>query len=114
MQEVRDIDKVLGREKVDFFPELPKMEQEALMGLTIVIQAARVFNDWDSQFGTSAFALVKFTLDGKEATALLGGRVIVKHVNKLLAVPRGLPVRCMLNKMSSQYGREYFILDKPC
>jgi len=110
---VKTIDQILGKEKLEFYPDLEQWDQEALMGVNFKIEAVKVVEDWDGRFGTSSFVLAKIQLsDGKEVTSLLGGKVVLKQVRKLLAM-RALPVVAMLNKVSGQMG-EYFVLDKPC
>lgn len=111
---VKGIDSALGRDKVEFFPELEKYEQEALLGLTFKLEVARVVEDWDGRYGTSAFVLAKIQLeDRKEITALLGGKVVLKQVRKLLQ-QRSLPVLAMLNRHTSDTsGNSYYFLDKP-
>jgi hypothetical protein len=108
----KTIDQVLGKEKLEFYPDLEQWDQEALMGVTFKIEAVKVVEDWDGRFGTSSFVLAKIQLvDGNEITSLLGGKVVLKQVRKLLAA-RALPVVAMLNKVNGQMG-EYFVLDKP-
>jgi hypothetical protein len=111
---VKTIDQVLGREKVEFFPELEKYDSEALVGETFKLVAAKLIDGWDSVYGSSSFVLAKIQLiDGKEVTTLLGGKVVVKQVRKLLQ-QRSFPVVAMLNSQTSEAtGNTYYFLDKP-
>jgi hypothetical protein len=110
----KTIDSALGRDKVEFFPELEKYDQEALLCATFKLEAAKIIEDWDGRYGTSAFVLAKVQLeDGKQVTTLLGGKVVLKQVRKLLQ-QRSLPVVAMLNSATSESsGNAYFFLDKP-
>jgi NAD(P)H-flavin reductase len=111
---IKTIDSALGRDKVEFFPELEKYEQEALLGSTFKIEAAKVVEDWDGRYGTSAFILAKLLLtDGKQVTTLLGGKVVLKQVRKLLQQRALLVVAMLNNHMSDSSGNVYYFLDKP-
>lgn len=111
---VKTVDSALGRDKVEFFPDLEKYDQEALLGLTFKFEAAKIVEDWDGRYGTSAFVLAKVQLeDGKEITTLLGGKVVLKQTRKLLQ-QRSLPVLATLSQHTSDAsGNTYFFLDKP-
>lgn len=111
---VKTIDSALGRDKVEFFPELEKYDSEALLCVPVKLEAARIVSDWDGRYGVSSFVLAKVQLeDGKEVTTLLGGKVVVKQVRKLLD-QRALPVVAMLNShVGEQSGNSYYFLDKP-
>lgn len=110
----KTIDSALGRAKTEFFPELEKYDSEALLCVPFKLEAARIVDDWDGRFGVSSFVLAKLMLeDGKEVTTLLGGKVVVKQVRKLLD-QRALPVLAMLNShVGEQSGNPYYFLDKP-
>jgi hypothetical protein len=111
---VKTIDQVLGKEKTEFFPELEKWDSEALVGATFKLAAVKIVDDWDGRFGISSFVLAKVILeDGKEVTSLLGGKVVLKQVRKLLQ-QRAFPVVATLrNHKSETSGNTYYFLTDP-
>ena len=110
LNKAKTIGSVLGRDSVDFFPELAKLDKSNLIGKTFVIEAARVV-DWDSGEGPGQFVLAKIvTVDG-EFTTLLGGKVVLKQVKKLMNL-KSFPVACQLERKAGQYG-EYYQLVSP-
>jgi len=99
---------------IRFYPDLPRKDKEELIGAKFVLQDGKVIDDWDSQFGTTKFALLKLELeDGQQFTTLCGGKAVVRQIEKLLKF-RKLPGRiwCFLNKIASSQG-EYYLLDWP-
>jgi hypothetical protein len=101
--------------KIKFHEELDRIDKEKLIAGKFILRDATIVSDWDSQYGTSSFALLMVQLeDGKSYTTLTGGVAIVRQVQKLLK--RGkLPGRidCTLNSVESENGRNYYVLDWP-
>lgn len=81
-----------GRQAGEFAPGVPRCPKEYLLGVVVKLEGAVLFEDWDSDFGTSDFALVRFQLqDGRRFTTLLGGQACVKSARvwiKQKAFPR--------------------------
>lgn len=99
---------------IKFHTDLEKVEKEEIIGVPIIIFDARVIDDWDSDFGTTKFALVAFEwkdYEGKKSTTLLGGKAVVRQVEKLLKL-RKLPgrIRCFLSQAEGPNGL-YWLLD---
>jgi hypothetical protein len=101
--------------KIKFHEELDRIDKAQLVAGKFVLRDATIVSDWDSQYGTSSFALLVVQLEnGKSYTTLTGGVAIVRQVQKLLK--RGkLPGRidCTLNLQDSENGRQYYVLDWP-
>lgn len=101
--------------KIKFHEELDRIDKDKLVAGKFILRDATIVSDWDSQYGTSSFALLMVQLeDGKNYTTLAGGVAIVRQVQKLLK--RGkLPGRidCTLNLQESDNGRKYYVLDWP-
>ncbi len=97
---------------VKFHEDLPRVDKESLVGIKFKLLDGKVIDDWDGQWGTSQFALLKVELeDGKLATTLCGGKAVVRQVSRLLK--RGyLPGRiwCILNLLPGEKG-DYYLLD---
>ena len=76
-----------------FYPELDKVEKEAIMGQDMIIQDARMMRDWHSEFGTSDFCLLKLEdlETGKQVTTSVGGVAVVSVVDRLIK-ERRLPI----------------------
>lgn len=113
----KTLSKALGKDKLDFFPALERCPQEVLKGVAFRIDAAKIVDDWDGQFGSSSFVLAKITLydsteKANEFTTLLGGKVVVKQVRKLIA-QRSLPIVCTLATVQGQAGEYYQLQDPP-
>lgn len=72
--------------KIEFYPDLPKVDLKELMDSEHEITDAQVVRDFSSQFGKSDFALLVLTdlNDGKQVTTLCGGMVVVKKVQYAL------------------------------
>lgn len=68
--------------KIEFYPDLPKVEVKELLDKQIEITDAQVVRDFDSKFGKSNFALLLITNqeDGTQYTTLAGGMVVVKKI----------------------------------
>ena len=49
----KGIKDVLGSGKVDFNPELERVDKVQLFGNNFLIQDARYISDWDGEFGTT-------------------------------------------------------------
>lgn len=97
---------------IKFHSELPRMKKEELVGVTVTLWDARVIDDWDSQYGTTKFALLAMELEGGERiTSLCGGKAVVRQVEKLQRLHK-LPgrIRCFLNVVEGPNG-DYYLLD---
>lgn len=111
LERTKTIDSVLGSDAVSFFPELPKVDKETLVGVAFVIDKVRLV-DWDTNSGPGQFVLAKIVYAGDElATTLLGGKVVLKQVKKLIE-KAGLPVACKLERKDGVNG-QYFQLVSP-
>jgi hypothetical protein len=108
---VRD---VLGSGKIGWYPNLPRIDKLQLFGNNFIIQDAKPISDWDSEFGTSSFFLVKIKLisDGQECTCIMGGVALMKQLHRLVDA-RKLPVAASISINKSERGNEYFLLDNP-
>jgi hypothetical protein len=110
----QNIKQALGG-KIKFHEELDRIDKERLVAAKFVLRDAAIISDWDSQYGTSSFALLMVQLeDGKNYTTLAGGVAIVRQVQKL--IKRGLMpghIDCCLNKVLSENDRQYYTLDWP-
>lgn len=103
----------LGDGKINFWPDLPRIEDfAALIASTFTILDAKVVEDWDGQFGTSTFVLLKLKLeDGSEKTTCTSGRAVVRQIKKLLNM-KGLPVQATLNMVTAEgTGNPYYVLE---
>lgn len=113
------IKEALGRRP--FHPDLVKVDKEVIKNIPIHITDASVTDDWDGNYGTSTFALVKFRFDADEQipptfmTSLISGKAINKQINQLLKVKK-LPgdILCKLTLTDSKSGSgSYWLLDDP-
>lgn len=106
------LSEAIGRGAVDFHPDLPKIDKAELVGADFVILQAKIIEEWESEYGTSSFCLLRVRLENaEEKTTLMGGKAIVRQVSKLLR-DRKLPVRVCLNKREGSYG-DYYVLEDP-
>jgi hypothetical protein len=103
---------------VKFYPELSRVDKEALIGVNFKLRDARVIEDWDGEFGTSSFALLLVEdEEGRRSTTSCGGKAVLRQVEKLLkfgklpCFDRGL--WCTMNKVLSENNREYYVLYWP-
>jgi len=103
-----------GRSGKKFAPDLPQVSKERLIGVVVKLEDAVIVEDWDSQFGTSDFALLKLQLrDGQEVTCLIGGKAIVKAV-RLFIKHREFPRLAVLDTAASQStGNMYYYFRAP-
>ena len=113
----KGIKDVLGSGKVDFYPDLERVDKVQLFGNNFLIQDARYISDWDGEFGTTSFFLVKVKLlspdqEGREVTTIMGGMALIKQLRKLVDM-RKLPVAASLTIAKSGRGNEYYVLDNP-
>ncbi|MDD5702926.1 MAG: hypothetical protein PHU23_12855 [Dehalococcoidales bacterium] len=114
---VKGVKSVLGSDKMDFYPDLERVDKANLTCHNFILQDAKLVSDWDSAFGTSSFYLVKVKLivsdtENLECTTILSGQAVMKQIRKLLEA-RKLPVAGTLGIRKSENGREYFVLDDP-
>lgn len=103
-----------GRGGKKFAPDLPQISKERLIGVVVKLEDAVIVEDWDSQFGTSDFALVKLQMkDTTEYTCLLGGKAIVKAM-RLSIKRREFPRLAVLDTAASMSsGNMYYYFRKP-
>lgn len=111
---VKGVRDVLGADKIEFYPDLERHDKTFFLESNFVIDAVKLVEDWDSEFGTSSFYLVKLTaeLDGKSYTCIMSGKAIMKQLRKLNDARR-FPVAASLKINKSAAGNEYFFLDNP-
>ena len=114
LQGVKGIKDVLGNTKVEFYPTLERVNKVAVFGHNFIIQDAKLVSDWDSEFGTSSFYIVKLKLadDGREVTSIFGGQALLRQIRKLVD-GRLLPVAASLSIVKGPSGHEYYVLDNP-
>lgn len=111
----QNIKQVLGS-GIKFYPELERKKKEELLGANFKLLDGKVVDDWDGQFGTTKFTLLKVELEnGEQYTTLCGGKAVVRQVEKLLKF-RKLPshdgIWCFLNEIDGGNGT-YYLLDWP-
>jgi hypothetical protein len=111
---VKGIKDVLGNGKIEFYPALARVDKVQLFGSNFIVQEVKLISDWDSDFGTSSFYLVKLKVeaDGREVTSILGGMALMKQLRKLQET-HSLPVSASLGMRRSERGNEYYVLDNP-
>jgi hypothetical protein len=114
IQGVKGVKDVLGSGRVEFYPALERVDKVQLFGNNFILQDAKLISDWDGEFGTTSFYLVKVKLieDGKEFTTIMGGTALMKQLRKLVDGHK-LPVAASINIIKSERGNEYYILDNP-
>ncbi|MBA7712050.1 hypothetical protein ES703_121018 [subsurface metagenome] len=90
--------------KIEFHPDLPKVELKSLMDMEIEVTDAMIVRDFNSKFGSSDFALLLITnqADGTQYTTLCGGMVVVKKLQYALD-NRLLPLRGTITKDVDYY-----------
>ncbi len=112
---VKGIKDVLGGDKISFYPDLERVDKCQLLACNFIIQDVKRIDDWDSEFGTTSFYLVKLSIPedgGREVTTILGGQAILKQLKKL-SDARRFPVAASLAVVKSGRGNEYYTLDNP-
>lgn len=100
---------------VKFYPDLPRVELDALIGSKFQLMDAKVIDDWEGNFGVSRFALMKIDREGQLSTTICGGRAVVRQITQLQK-HNHLPgkVWCRLNLLPSESGKgDYYLLDWP-
>jgi len=72
--------------KIEFHPDLAKLELEAVIDNQYQVDDALIVRDFDSKFGKSDFALLLLTepATGDQFTTLCGGLVVVKKIQYAL------------------------------
>jgi hypothetical protein len=112
-QKPKTIEEALGDGKINFHSDLERLEFAVLLPLNFTIVDAKIIDNWDSQFGTRSFPIVKVRLeDDTEYTTILNGAVILKQVRKLLEKHQ-LPVSVAIDTINSGRGNSYYILCNP-
>lgn len=107
-----NIKDVLGS-GVKFYPDLDREKIENLVGSKFQLLDGKVIDDWDGEWGTSQFALMKLDREGKLFTTICGGRAVVRQISRLIK-RNYLPGRiwCRLNLLPSESGKgNYYLLD---
>lgn len=116
MDGVKSIKQVLGGGKINFYPDLEKVDKSQLLNCNFIIQDAKLISDWDGDFGLTSFFIVKVKPVekdwNKEVTCVMSGVAIIKQLRKLVD-SHVLPVGASLGVVKSERGNEYFILDDP-
>lgn len=110
-----NIKNILGS-GVKFYPDLPRVEDlMSLVGVKFQLLDAKIIDDWEGQFGTSRFALMKIDREGQLYTSICGGRAVVRQITQLLKHSY-LPgkIWCRLNLLPAESGKgDYYLLDWP-
>lgn len=90
--------------KIEFYPDLPKVELKTILDRELEVTDAQVVRDFDSKFGKSDFVLLLFTdpVDGLQYTTLCGGVVIVKKIQYALD-NRLLPLLGIISRPGDYY-----------
>lgn len=92
--------------KVDFYPDLPRVDFDDLLGVQFCIRSARLISEWQGFYGASDFYLLMIELaDGVKATTLAGGTAILNQLRKLTRMRGGLPVVVRLTESEGQSGK---------
>lgn len=92
-------------EKIDFYPDLDKVEFDAIQGQELIILEAKLIRDFDSKFGKHDFMIVRAAFlkepdNYQEFTFGTSGMVLVKRIMKaqeerklpligVIAIPKG-------------------------
>jgi hypothetical protein len=91
-------------EKIEFYPELDKVDFEAVKGIELTIIDAKLIRDFDSKFGKHDFMIVHAS-DGKsEFTFGTSGQVLIKRIMDAQE-RRKLPLTGTINKPE---GKAYY------
>lgn len=77
---------VIGDGKVSFYPDLPKVKVEDILGKDVMIMDAKIMRDWEGEWGKSSWCLlwVQDAETGEGSTTKCGGVVLVKRVQELI------------------------------
>ena len=67
-------------EKIEFHPELDKVDFEAVKGVELTIIDAKLIRDFDSRFGKHDFMIVHASDGNSEFTFGTSGQVLVKRI----------------------------------
>jgi len=110
---VKSIKDALGGRKINYYPDLPRYEFASLVGHSFIIKGATTIDDWDGQFGTTKFAIMRIELaNGQGGTTLNGGKAIYKQITRLVT-GKLFPVRVTLKYESGeQGGQPYYLFDE--
>lgn len=109
---IEGLRKALGTDK-KFYPGLEQVKKHEIMGVPLLLLDATIVEDWDGEYGTSDFAILRVKMpDGKEVTVSCGGKAVVRQI-RLLKKRTRLPgcVSCFINKVENAHGQEYYVLD---
>ena len=96
-------------EKIEFYPELEKLEFDAIQNEEITVIDAKLIRDFDSKFGKHDFMIIHFSMladDGKAAefTTATSGQVIIKRI-KTAQEKKQLPLTGVIDKPD---GKPYY------
>jgi hypothetical protein len=113
---IKGLKSAIGDGKINFYPDLERIDKAQLLACNFVIMDAKLVSDWDSEYGTTSFFLVKVKPVSKdfdkEMTTILGGLQINKVLRKCVD-GRKFPVSASLNIKKAEKGNEYWVLDDP-
>lgn len=99
---------VLGDEKINFYPELSRVEFDSLLNQRFKINAYQFIEKWEGTFGVSDYYLLMVTKDdGNDYTTLGGGRAIVNQISKLSRRRGAFPVVVELHQRMGAGGLYY-------
>jgi len=80
---------LIGDGKINFYPDLPRVDLEDILGKDVMLMDVQVMKDWKSDYGNglSDWCLIQFQdLDsGENKTTKCGGVVLVKRMAELKA-----------------------------
>ena len=85
---------IIGDGQINFYPELPTIDIQDIMGKDFMLMDAKILRDWPSEYtarGVSDWCLMQVQVDGTDYTTRCGGRVLVKRVAELQS-RKALPI----------------------
>lgn len=91
-------------EKIEFYPELEKVEFNTLLDIEITVIDAKLIRDFDSQFGKHDFMIVRAANQGQEFTFGTSGVVLIKRI-MTAKEKRQLPLTGIISKPE---GKAYY------
>ena len=93
--------------KIEFYPDLPKLNLSEQLDVELEITEAKIVEDFTGKFGSSDFALMLVNTPGEKdkSTLLCGGEVVVKKVRYALDNDM-LPLLGMITQEKAYYDIE--------
>ena len=80
---------IIGDGKIDFYPDMKRVDLDDIIGRDIMIMDARIMKDWKSDYGNgvSDWCLIQYQdrESGEDCTTKCGGVVLVKRIAELIS-----------------------------